>query len=305
MYWFLLLVGGLAAILLLRGNTPKHNYLKTNALSGSNSSIGEESQAVDLQALYEKSLKDRIIKGAQSAYLQLGKMAALKIAVITILCFLLATYVNHNFVRGGFGELIVVFLTIEIISLFTGYRWLKKRAYKQFNEAFPEALNILASAIGTGESIVHAIVYVGKHLDGDVGNEFKVMGERLLIGEKPESVFRKACTRFPYSSFLFFVIVLNANIQRGGQLKLIITRLNRMIFNERAAEKKKMSLTAEARASVKIVAAVPFVFLFAYQFISPESYEFVMHNPKGHYLLYYLIASNAVGFAISSWIMRD
>ncbi|CAH0537053.1 type II secretion system F family protein [Vibrio marisflavi] len=305
MYWFILMIGGLSVIFLLKGNKPKHTYLDKTRFNDIDPSAVNESQVVDLNALSTKSLSDKLLSELKTAYLQLGKFASLKLMAVIVICFAAAMYINRTFVLGGPKQLVAIFCAITVLSVLYGISWLKKRAYKQFSESFPEALNILGSAISTGESIVHAISYVGKNLDGDVGKEFKLMGERLLIGEKPESVFRKSCARFPYSAFLFFAIVLNANIQRGGQLKEVISRLNRMIFNERAMEKKKMSLTSEARMSVKIVASVPFIFLFLYQFISPPNFNYVLHNPKGHYLLYYLIGSNLIGFSIAAWLMRD
>ena len=174
-----------------------------------------------------------------------------------------------------------------------------------FEESFPDALNMLTSAVSAGESIMHAIMFVGKSLDGEVGKEFKVMGDRLQLGESPDSVFRKSCRRFPYPSFQFFVITLRANMSRGGQLKDVMTRLNRLMFEARAIEKKKYALTSEARTSAKIVGAIPFFFLFMLQYLSPENYEFVMFNPAGRPILYYVLISEAIGMTIIWLLMKS
>jgi tight adherence protein B len=130
------------------------------------------------------------------------------------------------------------------------------------------------------------------------------MGQRLQLGEPVDDVFQKSCRRFPYPSFYFFIICLRANIQRGGQLKEIMTRLNRMMFNARAMDKKKLAMTAEARMSVKIVAAIPFLFLFLLQYLSPENYEFVMFHPSGRPILYYVLMSEFIGISIIWALMR-
>ena len=151
---------------------------------------------------------------------------------------------------------------------------------------------------------MHSIMFVGKTLEGSVGEEFKRMGERLQLGESPDSVFKKSCNRFPYRSFQFFVITLRANMQRGGQLKDVITRLNRLMFDARAIEKKKYALTSEARTSAKIVAAIPFFFLFILQYLSPENYDFVMNHPNGQPILYYMLISEAIGIGIIWSLMK-
>lgn len=81
-------------------------------------------------------------------------------------------------------------------------------------------------------------------------------------------------------------------------------RLNRLMFGARAIEKKKLALTSEARASAKIVAAIPFIFLFMLQYLSPENYEFVMFNPAGRPILYYVLISESIGILIIWLLMR-
>jgi len=193
---------------------------------------------------------------------------------------------------------------IFIFSAVLGYLWLANRAKNNFESAFPDALNMLASAVSAGESIMYAIIFVGQSLDNDVGREFKLMGERLQLGETPDKVFQKSCMRYPYPTFLFFVITLRANMQRGGQLKEIISRLNRLIFDSNAMEKKKYAMTSEARSSAKIVGSIPFIFLFILQYLSPENFEFVMFNDAGKPILYYVLLSEFIGMSIIWSLMK-
>jgi Flp pilus assembly protein TadB len=82
-------------------------------------------------------------------------------------------------------------------------------------------------------------------------------------------------------------------------------RLNRMMFNARSIDKKKYALTSEARTSAKIVAAIPFFFLFVLQYLSPENFEFVMFDPDGKVILYYVLISEAIGIAIVWGLMKS
>lgn len=93
-------------------------------------------------------------------------------------------------------------------------------------------------------------------------------------------------------------------MQRGGQLKDIIMRLNRLMFDARAIEKKKFALTSEARTSAKIVAAIPFIFILMLKYMNPENYEFVMFNPEGRPILYYVLGSEFIGITIVWMLMK-
>lgn len=302
-YWLTLILGGVTLLVAFwpQKSAQRTYYLREETKALKVSSIDEASQAVDLKALSDKSMLDVIRGRIVNIKQQLGKLAEVKVAIFTLSLVVLALVINAKYLQTTALRVIVIFV---LTGWFLGYQWLQKKQREAFETAFPDALNMLASAVSSGESIMHAIIYVGRSLQGDVGLEFKRMGERLQLGESPDNVFRKSCERFPYPSFYFFVITLRANMQRGGQLKDVMARLNRLMFDARAIEKKKYALTAEARMSAKIVAAIPFSVLFALQFTSPESFEFLMFSEAGKPILYYLIISESLGLLIVWMLMR-
>jgi len=301
MIYLVLGVSGVGILIyLILNRKPKHSFMhEFNRTVRVDNMVSD--QAVNYQSLTDKTLFQKIKESWNNLNKQLGSFAILKVIAFIYLLSLVGMEVNERFIRGN---TILIISIVEVSGVVYGYLWLQARAERLFEEAFPDALNMLASAVSAGESIMHAIIYVGKSLDGDVGAEFKTMGDRLQMGESPEDVFKKACLRFPYPSFQFFIITLRANMHRGGQLKDVITRLNRLMFDARAIEKKKYALTSEARASAKIVAAIPFAFLFMLQYLSPENYEFVMFKEAGRPILYYVLASEFIGISIVWGLMR-
>ncbi|QIL85349.1 pilus assembly protein TadB [Vibrio sp. HDW18] len=304
MIWLLLL--GLGMVLLLVGirqrKYDRYDYLAEMAKTVHVDSMIAEHQAIDIKSLSYRTLQDRIEQFWKNLSKQLGKLALLKVVGFIVGLILFGIEFNQRFVRGSV-LLVVAFWVLAGVTF--AYFWLQKRQQNEFEESFPDALSMLSSAVSSGESITHAIMYVGNSLNSEVGKEFKIMGKRLQLGESPDDVFRKACLRFPYPSFHFFVITLRANMQRGGQLKEVILRLNRLLFNARSIEKKKFALTSEARTSAKIVAAIPFFFLFMLQYLSPENYEFVMFDPAGRPILYYVLISEAIGISIVWGLMKS
>ncbi|WP_072054822.1 type II secretion system F family protein [Aliivibrio fischeri] len=273
----------------------KSQYLEKLNVTQFVDDLNSTEQAINLASLTERTFRQKLEFIWKKIARQLGNGAALKLVFSVCVFALIGLLINRSMIHAS--PYIVVFIAI-IAGLIWGYVWLQEREKKQFNERFPDALNMLSSAVSAGESITHAIAFVGKKLEGDVGKEFKIMGERLQLGESPDEVFKKSCVRFPYPAFRFFVITLRANMNRGGQLRDVISRLNRLMFDARAVERKKYALTSEARISAKIVCATPFFFLFILQFLSPENYEFVMFHAEGRPILYYVLISEAIGMLI-------
>ncbi|ACH67123.1 Flp pilus assembly protein TadB [Aliivibrio fischeri MJ11] len=288
---------GLVLFVLALGDKPvkKSQYLEKSNVTQFVDDLNSTEQAINLASLTERTFRQKLEFIWKNIARQLGNGAALKLVFSVCVFALIGLLINRSMIHAS--PYIVVLISI-VAGLIWGYVWLQEREKKQFNERFPDALNMLSSAVSAGESITHAIAFVGKKLEGDVGKEFKIMGERLQLGESPDEVFKKSCVRFPYPAFRFFVITLRANMNRGGQLRDVISRLNRLMFDARAVERKKYALTSEARISAKIVCATPFFFLFILQFLSPENYEFVMFHTEGRPILYYVLISEAIGMLI-------
>ncbi|NQZ92102.1 MAG: type II secretion system F family protein [Moritella sp.] len=302
MYFVALMIGGLLLLFLfLPKKKQQHNYLDMSNHTVFADTVYEDQQAVNIATLSDQTWSQKLSKLWLNCQRQLGPFALAKVILFAFSLAIVAMNINSSFIRAS---LPIVIASFEISGFIFGYFWLQRREKKQFEDAFPEALNMLTSAVSSGESIMHAIIFVGSALDGEVGKEFKLMGDRLRLGDSPDSVFKKSCNRFPYPAFQFFVITLQANMRHGGQLKEIMTRLNRLMFDARAIEKKKFALTSEARASAKIVGAIPFVFLFLLQYLSPENFEFVMFHPSGRPILYYVLISEAIGISIIWALMK-
>ncbi|EKL9958649.1 type II secretion system F family protein [Vibrio parahaemolyticus] len=262
-------------------------------VTGSRAVIDSESFDVS----YKKKVKDKFkqlkkLLSPNAGLKLIGFFAASSIAVYCV---------NDWFFMFEYWK---VLLALEPILFVMFILKLSGIQAQRFKDNFPDALNILSGALSSGQSIVHAFEYVGTQLDNEVGEEFKKMSERLLIGEDPDDVLARSAASFPYVEYFFFAATIRINLSRGGQLKDVINRINRIMFEARAIEKKKNALTSEARASAKIIAALPVIFIMILKVTSPENYNFVMFEEGGKPIFYYVLASEAIGFFFIYMILR-
>ncbi|MFW1554536.1 type II secretion system F family protein [Vibrio parahaemolyticus] len=262
-------------------------------VTGSRAVIDSESFDVS----YKKKVKDKFkqlkkLLSPNAGLKLIGFFAASSIAVYCV---------NDWFFMFEYWK---VLLALEPILFVMFILKLSGIQAQRFKDNFPDALNILSGALSSGQSIVHAFEYVGTQLDNEVGEEFKKMSERLLIGEDPDDVLARSAASFPYVEYFFFVATIRINLSRGGQLKDVINRINRIMFEARAIEKKKNALTSEARASAKIIAALPVIFIMILKVTSPENYNFVMFEEGGKPIFYYVLVSEAIGFFFIYMILR-
>ncbi|EEP7674000.1 type II secretion system F family protein, partial [Salmonella enterica] len=202
---------------------------------------------------------------------------------------------NQNWLKFDTLLFLVMTLLVEIVILLN---MATSRMKKEFEAGFMEVLSTLTASVMAGSSIHQALHRCGETIEGPVGEEFSRINRRLNVGEDPEHVLLDAWRRFRYDEFYYFIMIILMSIQRGGQLKILIGRLSRVLMDNKAMENKKKAMTSEARSSSKIVAAIPLLFFMGMKYLNPENYDFIINERLGNYVLYYVICSEILGLFI-------
>ncbi|OCG21521.1 MULTISPECIES: type II secretion system F family protein [unclassified Gilliamella] len=174
----------------------------------------------------------------------------------------------------------------------------KKKLTKEFYETFPEVLNIITGAVSSGNAITTSFKECGNTVDGIVGKTMKEVDSRIEIGENIESVLLNSYLRLPFPEYYFFILTVMVNIDSGGELKEILSRLTKMLTNNRILTKTRDGKTAELRMTMTILGCMPFGFLLMLKLISPTHYENLVDTTVGNYLLYYVVGSVVIGYLI-------
>ncbi|EGU42848.1 type II secretion system F family protein [Vibrio splendidus] len=262
----------------------------------------ENFNAINVKSLVRKQSWHRFKESISPTLMALGPRSTLYIALYITISLMASWYIVVDLLSMTNDWWVPV---LALVFTFFGYRFLVTRRRRDFENTFPDALNILMSAVTAGDSLMQAISYVGEVMHNPIGREFKLMGDRLKLGESPEVVLRRSCKNYPYPEFLFFTVTIRANIARGGQLKGVLARLIRVLVDARTLEKKKMAMTSEARISAKIVAAIPLVFMVILNYINPENVNYVLHDESGRVVLFYVLGSELFGLFIVWLLVRS
>lgn len=212
----------------------------------------------------------------------------------------LSIYISQEYLHVALHILSPLML---VLTLYVLFHHSKKAARRAFETAFSEALNIINSAIGAGNSVIQGLEQYGEKLEGVLGDEFRKISQRLEIGEDVENFLMDSYRRLPYREYYFFIVTVLVNM-KGGEVKEVMTRLGKMISNGRIIDRKKTAMTSEVRMSVKILTAIPVLFFFFIKYNSPENFEILLYNPMGQVILYYAIGSISWGVFIL-WLMMN
>lgn len=220
---------------------------------------------------------------------------------ISVVFFAALIYANYQYVHFNWPvTLFAGFIVLFIFQLIRG----RAVKYALFQASFPEVITMVSAAISSGASIHNAIERCGQEIDSPLGHEFNKISRRLNLGENPEEVLNDAWRRFRYPEFYSFIILILLSMQRGGQLTELMKRLGRIVAANKTMNRRKAALTSDSRTSVKIIGALPFIVLTMMKFLSPENFDFLLTDPRGNLVLYYVVGSQVLGFCIIWTIIR-
>ncbi|ECV8745253.1 type II secretion system F family protein, partial [Salmonella enterica subsp. enterica serovar Agona] len=223
-------------------------------------------------------------------------------AIIPYFCaFLVGMYINIQYIK--INDVLATFTLLFLTTIFF-YKNGQKRLRAEFEDGFAEGLNIINSSLSSGNTILYGIDKCGEKIHGVVGEEFKMISRRLSIGEEPKQIFYDSYEHLPYREYYFFILAVLININGGGQVKEVMSRLSKLITDSKVMERKKYAMTAEARMSVKVLACIPVGFSFILKILSPENFDILINHPTGQIILYYSISSVLIGLAII-WNMMN
>lgn len=206
-------------------------------------------------------------------------------------------YVNIKFI--DFPTILIVLVSC-FLAIMAIYLYLMRKLKADFDENFPEALNLIVGIVSSGSSLSQGLHESGEKISGIVGEVFREISRRLDIGDDTERVLMDSYKKLPFKEYYFFLLVLIVNMQGGGEIKEIMYRLSKMINSSKVLERNRDGKTAELRMTVKILSCLPFGFMGMLYLISEDNFYFLTKDPTGRFFLYYVIGSVLIGRTIIS-----
>jgi tight adherence protein B len=137
-------------------------------------------------------------------------------------------------------------------------RLIKKRVLK-FTAKFPDALELLVRGLRSGLPITETLGIVSSEIPGPVGEEFRLITERIKIGKTMDQALQETADRLGTAEFQFFVISLAIQRETGGNLAETLSNLA-TVLRQRAQMKLKIrAMSSESKASAYIIGSLPFI----------------------------------------------
>jgi tight adherence protein B len=182
--------------------------------------------------------------------------------------------------------------------------WLKIKRGKrmrQFEEQFPEALDLLSRAIRAGHAFQTAMGMVADELPKPVGIEFKKSFEQQNYGLPLKEALNQLSERVPLMDVRFFVTAVQIQRETGGNLAEILDNLAHVVRERFKILRQVRTHTAHGRFTGYVLLALPAALAVALSFISPEHIRTLFTTRMGQTMVMGAIVMQTIGFF---WIKK-
>ncbi|MEY4869625.1 MAG: hypothetical protein RIS11_819 [Pseudomonadota bacterium] len=137
--------------------------------------------------------------------------------------------------------------------------FLISKRINDFTTKFPEAIELLVRGLKSGLPVSETLMVVSREIGGPVGEEFKIVTEKIKIGKTMEDALQDTADRLGTPEFQFFVITLAIQRETGGNLAETLSNLAEVLRKRAQMKLKIRAMSSESKASAYIVGSLPFV----------------------------------------------
>ena len=149
--------------------------------------------------------------------------------------------------------------------------YVTKKRIARFTAKFPDAIELLVRGLRSGLPITETMNVVGQEVDGPVGEEFRLVSDRMKIGRSLDAALQETGDRLGTPEFQFFIITIAIQRETGGNLAETLANLADVLRKRSQMKLKIKAMSSESKASAYIVGSLPFI-VFGMIWVINDSY---------------------------------
>ena len=227
------------------------------------------------------------LKPAEWAIIHIGSTLG-----VGVLCLLLS----------GFGILATVIgmaIGFAVPYLYLAHR--RSRRLKEFDDALPDTLQLIAGSLSAGYSLPQAVDTVAKESHGVMSVELDRAIVEARLGVPLDEAMENVATRMQSKDFAWAVMAIRINRDVGGNLSEVLTNVSATMRERERLRRQVQSLSAEGRLSAIILGSLPVLFALYLALVRPEYLGKLFSTPLG---LVMVVVGTGLLLAGFAWLRK-
>jgi tight adherence protein B len=209
----------------------------------------------------------------------------------------------------GLGTLLLTLywpaaLAAGVVAGFLPYLYVRRRRYKRlyaFEEALPEAIDLLARAIRAGHPLSAGLKMVADETRDPIATEFRRAHEENRFGLPFEDAILAMADRVSIVDVRILVTAILIQREVGGNLAEVLDNLSGVIRARFTIRRQLRVYTAQGRFSGYVLAVLPIATGAGIYALNPSYIRLLFTDPMGKLMLITAIVFQIIGFL---WIRK-
>ena len=173
-----------------------------------------------------------------------------------------------------------------------------KRRIAQFEEKFPEAVDLIARALRAGHALPTALQMVAEEIADPIGGEFRKLFDQQNFGMSLPQALLAFADRVPLLDARFFVTAVMTQREMGGNLSEVLDRLSSVIRDRFKVKRHVRAVSAHGRITGVVLAILPPAVATVLFIISPAHMRLLTDDPMGVQMVITAIVLQIIGVFI-------
>jgi tight adherence protein B len=196
----------------------------------------------------------------------------------------LGTYLVLGFIYGQ--PLLCLFVALAVAACPLGVvAYMRKRRLSNFEEHFPEALDLLGRAVRAGHAFTTGLELIATETAAPISTEFRITFEEQNLGLPLRDSLLNLTERVPLVDVRLFVTALLIQKETGGNLAEIMDELARVIRERFQIYREVNIKTAQGRLTAIILILMPLIMMAVLGVVNPQYIGILFSDPAGRLML--------------------
>ena len=172
----------------------------------------------------------------------------------------------------------------------------RTRRLHAFEEAFPEALDLVSRALKAGHAFATGLKMVADEMPEPIGPEFRKTFDEQNFGLPLKDALANLTVRIPLLDVRFFSTAVLIQRETGGNLSEILENLAHVVRERFKILRQVRVYTAHGRLTGYVLLGLPVFLAIALAFINPEHMQLLFTERLGHMMLGATVVMQTVGY---------
>ena len=174
-------------------------------------------------------------------------------------------------------------------------RYAAVRRTHLFEDQFPQAMDLIASALRAGHAFTSGLSMVSDEVADPMGAEFRLLFDQQNFGMPLPEALKAFARRVPLLDARFFITAVLTQREAGGNLAEVLDNLSNLI-RERSRVKRQVRVTsAHGRITGWVLSMMPPALFFIMMMVAPEHMNTFVSDPLGMRLIIVALILQVIG----------